>query len=199
VWLDQARSDLRAARAAARGEAECHRRYWYQQCCEKAIKANAITLLESTERSTLAGFRDTFLRHHAPLAVGKDQDVEEVRERLRRAYPEDWKTIERTVLNVRRLTEAFVDNLRHARAIRKIDATRPSLSADAPSCRYPFYVTGCRCERLARTARCRGTHRARGGGIVRRGGGRAAVAGNRRTLEAPRLRRTPPRKTRWWC
>lgn len=143
VWLRQARRDLAAARCGTTDE--CHRRYWYQQSYEKAIKAYAITLVTSKNAQVLAGFRDSFLRHHAPLAVAKaseEEGEESMEHRLKRIYPKSWEEIVKTVVNVRRLTENFVDNLKHARSIRKIDATHPSMAVTAVSYRYPFQASG---------------------------------------------------------
>ena len=143
VWLRQARRDLAAARGGVSDE--CHRRYWYQQSYEKAIKAYAITLVTSKDAQVLSGFRDAFLRHHAPLAVAKEsgeEGIEALEDRLRRNYPKRWEEIVKTVVNVRRLTESFVDNLNHARSVRKIDSTHPSLAVSAVSYRYPFQPKG---------------------------------------------------------
>lgn len=66
-WLRQAEADLRAAGAESTGIEENHRRYWFQQSCQKAIKAWGLLHGDGTgSADEEKEFAKVFLEQHAP-------------------------------------------------------------------------------------------------------------------------------------
>ena len=66
AWTRQARADFNAASVVTAGISECHRRYWLQQACEKAIKTLGL-LLWRGHPSNEGDFKRWFLNRHDPL------------------------------------------------------------------------------------------------------------------------------------
>ena len=66
-WIKQSQADLKAARDANSEAEECHRRYWYQQSYEKAIKAYGLLKFRSDDPREEREFRQAYLRVHAPF------------------------------------------------------------------------------------------------------------------------------------
>lgn len=121
AWLRQADSDLAAARAEAGGSAECHRRYWLQQACEKGIKALGIILW--AERPADDGrFRADFLHRHSPL-------------RNLKTVP----GIPKSLAQLLKAIEADIGRIDGTGVILKVDATTPTTDLTDVSYRYPFF------------------------------------------------------------
>jgi hypothetical protein len=120
AWLRQANSDLAAARADADGVAECHRRYWLQQACEKGIKALGIVLWAGRP-SDDGRFRAAFLHRHSPL-------------RNLKTVPD----IPRSLAQLLRGIEAEIRSIDGTGLILKVDATTPTTDPIDVSYRYPF-------------------------------------------------------------
>jgi hypothetical protein len=122
AWIRQARADLDAARLP--NGAECHRRYWLQQACEKGIKALGLILWRGAVADE-AGFQRFFLHHHSPLKQLRDEIG---------ADPASAKSLR---LLLRQL-DAELQNLDGEGLLRKVDATTPTTDPADASYRYPF-------------------------------------------------------------
>lgn len=121
AWIRQARSDLEASRA---GGAECHRRYWLQQACEKGIKALGLILWRPDPQ--LDGqFRAHFLHRHSPLAQLEQQVAAD-------------SSVPRPLKQLLRQIEAELDKLDGDGLLRRVDATTPTTNPRDFSYRYPF-------------------------------------------------------------
>ena len=122
-WLTQAEADLRSGDAEHPEIAECHRRYWIQQSCEKAIKAYALIRWTGSQAEEKQ-FAQLFLLCHSPL-----KSVATAKTPLSKAL----HVLAREV-------EVFVRGLDNHDLLLKIDATTPTASPDEVSYRYPFRV-----------------------------------------------------------
>jgi hypothetical protein len=140
-WLRQARLDFRAAQVAHDGILDCHRRYWFQQSYEKAIKAFAIAAISDADDQFLQVFQDYFLRHHSPVFFFglKSQAWDDVELELRKRFPNSWESVLRQLRLLRRSLEQFEKTLKNWSTLQRIDATMPSLSPNVVSYRYPFF------------------------------------------------------------
>ena len=122
AWLRQARADLEAGQGSA-GE-ECHRRYWLQQACEKAIKALGLVLWRGPT-SDDGVFRRHFLHKHSPLKqLGAELDNEP-------ALPKSLRLLLREI-------KAELGRLDGEGLLRKVDGTTPTTDPTEVSYRYPF-------------------------------------------------------------
>jgi hypothetical protein len=126
AWIRQAQADLHAGRAE--DGAECHRRYWLQQACEKGIKALGLLLWRGTPADE-GLFRHRFLHKHSPL----DQLAKEVREDA--AVPKSLRFLLREI-------EAELSRLDGAGLLRRVDGTTPTTDPVDVSYRYPFRANG---------------------------------------------------------
>jgi hypothetical protein len=122
AWIRQARSDLDAATSPA--GAECHRRYWLQQACEKGIKALGLVLWRGHPADEGA-FRARFLHHHSPL------------KRLREEIEAD-PAPPRALRALLRQLETELAPLDGDGLLRQVDATTPTADPADVSYRYPF-------------------------------------------------------------
>ena len=121
VRLRQASADLRAGGAQNADTAECHRRYWLQQACEKGIKALG-TLIWNGPDQDESLFRKLFLHQHSPLAnltleAGK--------------APKSIRLLLRQV-------QSELSAIDGSGLLMKVDATTPSTALGTVSYRYPF-------------------------------------------------------------
>ena len=125
TWIEQAEADLVAAGVVTDGVGECHRRYWMQQSCEKAIKALALMRWTGSLGDD-AQFTKEFLLQHSPL----------------KAVAELNTSLSKPLHLLAREVEAFVRALDNSAALLKIDATTPRNDPAKVSYRYPFIVDG---------------------------------------------------------
>lgn len=143
LWLEQSRADLSAAQSNGAGILECHRRYWLQQAYEKAIKALMLAKLDGPDRrnpQVLLIVRDVLLRSHTPLQdLPSEETREQMRERLEKQYPGQWQRGVKVVYLLVREIKQFIVSQTARGVLERIDDTRPSISADVPSYRYPFF------------------------------------------------------------
>lgn len=157
-WLRQARSDFDAARVNEERILECHRRYWFQQSYEKAIKAIAIASISDADEEFLQAFQDYFLRHHAPVFSFKlkTREWEGVEEELRGKFPKTWESISNRLRLLRRSLEQLETKLTQRSTLQQIETTTPSLSPNDVSYRYPFFEQANRPETAIAPADFRG-------------------------------------------
>ncbi|WP_437877944.1 hypothetical protein [Sorangium sp. So ce513] len=120
AWLRQAKADLQAGRTQSDDVSEDHRRYWLQQCCEKALKALGL-LLWRGPASDDGMFRAHFLHKHSPL-----KELQQAA-----ALPKSLKLLLREI-------EVELGKIDGAALLRKVDATTPTVDPTGVSYRYPF-------------------------------------------------------------
>lgn len=126
AWLDQATADLRAAQAKDDAIAECHRRYWFQQSCEKAIKALGLLRWADTNDPALTTeLTAVFLKQHAPYDT------------LQSSAPKS-----KAIKALQREIDSFLRQLDNFALLKKLDATRPYFNPSEVSYRYPFIQDG---------------------------------------------------------
>jgi len=123
AWLRQAHADLQAGRSE--GSAECHRRYWLQQACEKSIKALGMMLWNGPAADE-GLFRAHFLHSHSPLQrleadVGADPALPRSLQRLLRQIETELSALDGDGL------------------LRRVDGTTPTTDPTGVSYRYPFH------------------------------------------------------------
>jgi hypothetical protein len=122
-FLVQARADLRASECP--DLPACHRRYWIQQCCEKAVKALGISLWSKPlgkPREADHEFTRRFRLEHSPLA-GLDEAT--------KAPGSHLKAFKRLLMGELR-------DFPELAALLKVDALAQSANSEKPSLRYPF-------------------------------------------------------------
>lgn len=122
AWLRQANADLQAGRSE--GSAECHRRYWLQQACEKGVKALALVLWNGPA-SDDGLFRAHFLHSHSPL-------------RRLEADLTAKPALPRSLRRLLRQLETELGAIDGDGLLRKVDATTPTTDPTGVSYRYPF-------------------------------------------------------------
>jgi len=126
AWIQQAEADLRAARVVDEGIAECHRRYWIQQSCEKALKAYALMKWTEGAAAEELEFRRMFLLQHSPLKTLSGVGT----------------PLTKRLHLLRREVVLFVNGLDNAALLWKIDGTTPRNDPAETSYRYPFVHEG---------------------------------------------------------
>ena len=125
-WIRQAEEDLKAAKADAEGISENHRRYWFQQSYEKAVKAlGLLKYLAGPQEGKL--INDLFLHRHDPLLRLEQEEVSQL--------PRGLRLLRRELI-------AFVDRQDQSAFLRKIDATTATTDINEVSYRYPFLKDG---------------------------------------------------------
>ena len=122
AWIRQAEADLEAAKADTSSLAECHRRYLIQQSYEKAIKALALMLWESSTAAEMAQFDNLFLKQHSPLKTMADNAGD----------------LYKPLYHLNRQLTSFLKGQPHGEVLLKIDSTKPTTRPDKVSYRYPF-------------------------------------------------------------
>jgi hypothetical protein len=125
AWIRQARADLDAGRAGV--GAECHRRYWLQQACEKGIKALGIVLWRGAAAEE-GRFRQHFLHRHSPL------------KQLSAEVAADASLPKSLHLLLRQL-DAELGRIDGEGLLRRVDSTTPTTDPTEVSYRYPFKDT----------------------------------------------------------
>ena len=125
-WIRQAEEDLEAAKAEAEGISENHRRYWFQQSYERAVKAFGLLKYQpGAQEGNLVN--RVFLHRHDPLLrLGQEQVPQ---------LPRGLRLLRREVI-------AFVDRQDQSEFLRKIDATTATTDISEVSYRYPFLDDG---------------------------------------------------------
>ncbi len=143
-WMRQAKVDFRAAQEKSAGTLECHRRYWYQQSYEKALKAYAISRVEAGDDAVGQALQEELLRTHSPLSSCKRDRAGwlELEIKLRKRFPESWGHVLKELMLIRRDVVRLVNGLDHKATLEKVDATTPSISPNVVSYRYPFFLEG---------------------------------------------------------
>ena len=120
AWIRQARADLGAGCSLA-GE-ECHRRYWLQQACEKALKAFGLILWHGPEDDSV--LRRRFLLQHSPLSVlAAEPDL-----------PKPLRALVREI-------KAELGQMDNGKLLLQLEGTTPTTNATDVSYRYPFVDT----------------------------------------------------------
>jgi HEPN domain-containing protein len=120
-WLLQAEADFQAAKATAEGILECHKRYWFQQSCEKAIKAYGLLRFDPASAADEKAFVLSFLRHHAPFTEF-DASI----------------PTSRAMHLLQREIGVFLRELPTFDTIEQIESTKPRMDPQYVSYRYPF-------------------------------------------------------------
>ena len=124
AWLVQARADHQAATVAEEGVLDCHRRYWFQQACEKGIKALGLVLWRGPA-SDEGQFRALVLNRHDPL------------KRLQKE-----PALPRSLWLLLREIETELGHIDNSGLLLRVDATTASTNPTDASYRYPFVDRG---------------------------------------------------------
>lgn len=124
-WIEQAEADLKASRVTDESLGECHRRYWIQQSCEKAIKAYAMMRWTGSAAEE-AEFSRLVLLQHSPLKNVIAPNA----------------PLSKSLHLLSRQVEIFVRSLDNSGMLLRVDATTPRNDPAEVSYRYPFIVEG---------------------------------------------------------